>query len=69
MATDWAARLQLVQAAIDAILTGGQDVQFDGKRVVEADLDKLRLLEAEYEGRANRQANGGGIRVRYGVPR
>lgn len=69
MATTYAAKLALVEAAIEAVLTGGQDVTFDGKRVTEADLSQLQKLEAYYQGKAAREANGGaGIRVRYAVP-
>jgi hypothetical protein len=68
MASTWAAKLALVEAAIEAVLTGGQDVQFDGKRVTEADLSQLQKLEQYYTSKAAREARGGGIRTRYGVP-
>lgn len=68
MASTYTERLQLVRDAIDAILLGGQDVQFDGKRVVEADLSQLRQLESVYEQRAARESRGGRMRTHYGAP-
>lgn len=67
MAT-WAEKLTMVEEAIEAVLKGGQDVTYDGKRVTMADLKTLRDLETHYEAKAKREARGGGIRVRYGVP-
>lgn len=67
MAT-YAEKLALVEAAIEAVLTGGQDVTYDGKRVTMADLGQLKALESHYEAKAAREARGGGMRVRYGVP-
>lgn len=67
MAIDYQERLTKISAAIDAILLGGQDVQYDGKRVTRAELGKLQELEKNYEGRITRQLRGG-IRVRGGVP-
>ncbi|HEX7050358.1 MAG TPA: hypothetical protein VF188_09170 [Longimicrobiales bacterium] len=67
MAT-YAERLEKVRAAIDAVLEGGQDVTYGGKRVTFADLNRLRQLERDYEREAAREARGGGVRVRYGTP-
>jgi len=66
--TSYAGRLALVRAAIEAVLAGGQDVTFDGKRVTEADLSQLDKLEQRYEKKAAREARGGGMRMRYGRP-
>lgn len=68
MASTWAAKLALVEAAIEAVLTGGQDVQYDGKRVTQADLSQLQALEKYYTAKASSEARGSGIRTRYGVP-
>ena len=42
-------RLKLVRSAIDEILTGGQNVSYQGRTLTMADLKTLRDLEKEYE--------------------
>lgn len=70
MATDIAAlqtTLTNVQAAINAILTGGQIVEYNGRRVAMADLEQLQKLEINLERRISRLTNGG-MKVRRGTP-
>jgi hypothetical protein len=65
-------RLALVQAAIDGVLAGGQNVSFGGRAVTMANLASLEALESNYLSRAameKRAANGGGrAGITYVIP-
>jgi hypothetical protein len=61
-------RLQRVQAAIEAIETGAQEVTYENRSVTKADLKTLYEQEKYLEQRVARQSRGGGIRTRGGVP-
>ena len=65
--TDYRAELELVNTAIAKVLEGGQDVTYDGKRVVKSDLDSLRKHRDTLVKNIER-ADRGGVRVRRGVP-
>lgn len=67
MADTDAERLDRVASAIEAILTGGQDVTYNGRRVTMADLKTLQEYETYLQRKIDRAANGG-IRVRRGTP-
>lgn len=70
--TDYRTRLAAVQAAIDAVLEGGQAVRYGERQVTMADLEQLRALEREYTNKAAAQANAragrGRARISYAVP-
>lgn len=70
--TDYRTRLAAVQAAIDAVLEGGQLVRYGERQVTMADLEQLRLLEREYTSQVAAQANAragrGRARISYAVP-
>lgn len=69
MATaSYQSQLEGVQAAISKIVSGGQEVVYEGRRVTYADLAQLQAMEQRLRGLAEREANGGGMRIRYGVP-
>lgn len=58
---DYAARLEKVQAAIDAILTGKmENYDLDGQRVTYLDLAMLQKEENRLISRINRLARRGG---------
>lgn len=61
-------KLDRVQAAIEAIETGGQSVSYEGRNVSKADLKALYEREAYLEQRLARKNRGGGIRTRGGAP-
>lgn len=68
MAIDYAARLALVQAAIQGLLTGGmQSYEIEGQKVTKLDLGWLSKEEARLEGKLRRQQGRGGFRA--AVPR
>ena len=67
MPADYEDQLTSVQAAIQKIVDGGQDVTYNGKRVTYGDLQTLYDRERFLQTRIDRQARGG-IRVRRGVP-
>ncbi len=59
-------QLEAVQAAIDKILTGGQEVVYEGRRITYADLAELRKTERQLRLDTARETGARGIR--YGVP-
>ena len=59
--------LEAVQDAIYRVASFGQDVQFEGRRVTEADLERLQKVEAFYARRVAKESRGG-IRMRGGTP-
>ena len=59
--------LSAVQDAIYRIVSYGQSVQFEDRRVSEADLDQLYKIEAYYQKKVNKDARGG-MRIRGGTP-
>lgn len=61
-------RLERVQAAIEAIETGAQEVTYENRSVTKADLKTLYEQEKYLEQRVARKSRGGGIRTRGGVP-
>ncbi len=69
MATDYAARLALVQAAIEALLTGGmQSYEIEGQKVTKLDLGWLTREESRLEAKLAR-ASGSRRMFRSAVPR
>lgn len=66
--SDLQARLDAIGEAIDAIITGGQSVAYEGRAVTKADLSRLIEEEKRIEMRLARQNRGGGIRTRGGAP-
>lgn len=66
---DYQARLTKVQAAIDAILTGGvSEYEIEGLKVTRLDLATLQAEEQRLVARINRQARRGGAFTQV-VPR
>lgn len=66
---DYAARLALVQAAIEALLRGGaQSYRIEGQEVTKLDLDWLSKEESRLSAKVARQARRGGA-FRQAVPR
>lgn len=66
---DYAARLALVQAAIEALLSGGmQSYRIEGQEVTRLDLKTLQDEERRLVAKINRQTGQGG-RFRRAVPR
>lgn len=61
-----AERLTLVRAAIDEILTTGQSVSADGRRLDMANLAELRKMENDLK--AELAAQSGKTRIRYVRP-
>ena len=62
---DYQARLTKVQAAIDAILTGGvSEYEIDGLKVTRLDLDSLQAEEQRLVARINRVNRRGGALTR-----
>ena len=62
---DYQARLTKVQAAIDAILTGGvSEYEIDGLKVTRLDLDSLQAEEQRLVARINRVNRRGGAFTR-----
>lgn len=61
-------QLEEVQAAISAILTRGQRYQIGDRSLTRADLPALTAREKYLRKMADREASGGGMRVRYGTP-
>jgi hypothetical protein len=60
---DYAARLELIQAAITALLTGGyQSYEIEGQRVTKLDLDSLVAEERRLGGLVKRQQRGSAFR-------
>jgi hypothetical protein len=70
--TDYRSRLAAVQAAIDAVLEGGQSVRYEGRMITLADLGELRALERDYTAQVAAQANAragrGRSRISYAAP-
>lgn len=66
MAT-YAEQLASVQAAIATIESGAQEVQFEGRRVVRADLATLYAREERLRGLAAREGRGGGVAISRGA--
>lgn len=68
MAIDYAARLALVQAAIQNLLSDGmQSYEIEGQKVTKLDLGWLSREESRLEGKLRRQQGTGGFRS--AVPR
>lgn len=68
--TDYAARLVLVQAAINALLSGGmQSYEIDGQKVTSLDLAALNAEESRLLAKLRRQSAGGRGAFRNAVPR
>jgi hypothetical protein len=71
MAT-YAEQLASVQAAITAIEnpsgSGGQEIEFEGKRRTRADLRTLYARERQLRVMVAREVRGGGIRMRRIIP-
>ena len=65
----YAEQLESVQSAIAAIEARGQAYTIDGRSLTRADLATLYEREQWLRGQAAREARGGGMRVRLGVPR
>lgn len=65
MIESYETQLQRVQAAIAAIESGAQRVDYEGRSVTRADLATLYARERELRGKV---ARGGGIRIRLGTP-
>lgn len=66
---DYAARLALVQAAINGLLRGGmQSYRIEGQEVTKLDLDWLNREEARLVAKINRASRTGGA-FRQAVPR
>jgi len=61
--------LAKVETAIDGILERGQSYTINGRTYTRANLAELRRFRKELEVEVEKAAQGGGIRVRYGVPR
>ena len=62
-------QLEEVQAAITAIMTGGQEYTIGSRSYKAADLETLRKFEADLRIRADRETNNsGGIRIRGATP-
>jgi len=60
---DYAARLELIQAAITAVLSGGnQSYEIDRQRVTKLDLDSLMAEERRLVGLVKRQQRGSAFR-------
>lgn len=51
-APTYAERLVKVQAAIDALVSSGQSVSYEGRNLTMANLSELRKLETEYANKA-----------------
>lgn len=61
---DYAARLELVQAAITGILSGGhQSYSIDGQSVTKLDLPMLQKEEQRLVGLVRRQSRGSAFRT------
>lgn len=67
MSESYATQLASVRAAIAAIESGGQEVQFEGRRIKEADLAVLYKREERLTGLAAREARGGGLSISRGA--
>lgn len=67
MSESYATQLASVRAAIAAIEAGGQEVQFDGRRVKFADLAALYKREERLTGLAAREARGGRFAISRGA--
>jgi len=66
---DYAARLALVQSAINALLSGGmQSYRIEGQEVTKLDLDWLSREESRLVAKINRAGRAGGA-FRSAVPR
>lgn len=61
-------QLEECQAAISAIMTGGQSINYDGRQFTAADLDALQKRETYLRGMVQRETRGG-VRVTQLVPR
>lgn len=62
-------QLESVQASIAAIEERGQAYGIAGRTLTRADLGKLYARESELRRKVAREDNGGGVTIRYGVPR
>lgn len=65
--TSYQTQLEEVQAAISALVSGGQSYSIGGRSLTRADLQSLLDWEAKLRIRAAREASGG-IRVRGATP-
>lgn len=66
---DYSARLALVSAAIEALLTGGmQSYEIEGQKVTKLDLAALQAEEGRLSAKVRRQSGLGGGTFRHGVP-
>lgn len=65
----YATQLERVQTAIKKIEEGGQSYSVEGNAFTRADLPTLYKRETELRGMVEREARGGGMRIRQGVPR
>jgi len=64
----YATKLAAVQAAIETILTSGQEVRIGDKTWKAADLAQLQALEVYYASKAAREGSTQGARIRYAIP-
>jgi hypothetical protein len=62
-----AQELAEIDAAITAVLAGGQEMQVDGQRIKLPDLATLNARRDIVAARAAREARGGGLRVSIGT--
>lgn len=67
MSESYATQLASVRAAIAAIEEGGQEVQFEGRRVKFADLAVLYKREERLTPLAARESRGGGYAISRGA--
>lgn len=66
---DYSARLAMVSAAIEALLTGGmQSYEIEGQKVTKLDLATLQAEERRLSAKVRRQSGLGGGAFRHGVP-
>jgi len=69
MAESYAEQLERVQTTIATIEQKGQAYGIGGRRLDRADLETLYTRENWLRLMADREANGGKVRVQYVVPR
>ena len=62
-------QLEEVQAAISALVTGGQDVTINGKRLTMANLKDLEAREEKLLSRYRIETGTGGPCINVGIPR
>jgi len=68
MAKTYAQQLDDVQAAIDAIEQRNQSYTINGRSMTHGDLKTLYAERKRLTTLVAREARGGGVRIRYGVP-